>query len=49
VLRVNDFFGGFVWRNRSRDENYLLQVKSLPDLLRSPEMPQMDGIERPAE
>jgi hypothetical protein len=49
VPRVDDFFGRFVWRNRSRDEDYLLQVKGFLDLLRSPEMTQMDGIERPAE
>ncbi len=38
-----------VGRRRRGDKDHLLKVKELPDLLRSPEMSQMDGIKGPAE
>jgi hypothetical protein len=38
-----------VRRNRRRDEDHLLEVKKLSNLLRSPEMSQMNGIKGPPE
>ena len=36
-------------RNGGRDENDLLESQCLPDLFRSPEMTEMDGIEGPSK
>ena len=49
VMRLDDFLIYFMRRDSCRDEDHFLKVKSLPNLLCSPEVTQMDGIECPSE
>ncbi len=49
MLRVNDFFCHLVGRDGGRNENDLVEPECFPNLFRTPQMTQMDGIEGPSE
>ena len=47
VMGLNDLFGHFMRREGCWYEDHFLKAERLPDLLRSPQVTQMDGIEGP--
>jgi len=49
VPRIDDLLRGLMRGDGRWDEDDFIEAEGLPDLLRSPEMSQMDGIKRPPE